>query len=128
MNGHVTCTDANRYQSECFWKCDPGYALAKPVDSHDRTSAIAKCTDAGSWSLDETPTCKKITCPARQLQENPHGEVVCLDGANFGSRCILNCYQGYSLAGVDDSEEVVCGDDGQWDKIFGVCTGKAAAR
>ena len=122
-NGTITCTDLNKFQSECFWKCNSGFRLVSPFDNYDLTSAIVKCVENGKWNLQEAPKCVKVECDKKLLDSDPHSEVICSDGVEYDSICRLTCIDGFALNGINRYQDIKCGNDGIWDRVQGICEG-----
>merc|ERR1739838_914620 len=99
-NGHMICTNGNKIDSFCSFRCDEGYGLVGETYSG--------CRANGTWS-EAAPTCFEMRCsPASHAI--PHGDVVCTSSNNIGSLCRFTCGKFHLLEG---SEFVKCvGDAG----------------
>jgi len=97
-NGKVTCPSTTGvFQDTCTYYCNRGYQLnGNPQPS---------CTVNGTWSS-EPVTCAILMCndPAVEIS-NSQSVDVC--NMTYGSRCLLNCSNGFTVSG---DGEYMCDD------------------
>ena len=98
-NGNVSCnsTDVSRYEDQCLFSCDHGYELTGSVSR--------QCLSNGSWS-GEPVTCNILRCSDPGL-EIVNSQLVGMCDLSYGSRCLLNCLNGFNSNG---SGEHMCDD------------------
>nr|XP_018671091.1 sushi, von Willebrand factor type A, EGF and pentraxin domain-containing protein 1 [Ciona intestinalis] len=102
INGGVTCSDANRYQSNCLFHCDAGYEIIGEVTS--------QCQHNRSFN-NEAPICQKTRCPTTHLTAT-HATTVCSESNLFESVCGYECIPGYEV--TQGVTTVTCMDDQTW--------------
>uniref|UniRef100_F6PWZ1 Uncharacterized protein n=1 Tax=Ciona intestinalis TaxID=7719 RepID=F6PWZ1_CIOIN len=107
-HGRKSCSEENRYLSECQYVCDVGF------DRHGSENRV--CQEDGTWSGSPVG-CGIITCDT--LLVPLHGKKRCADGDNFESTCRFSCEIGYELTG---SQSRTCMELGEWSGIATMCS------
>ncbi|XP_026693188.2 sushi, von Willebrand factor type A, EGF and pentraxin domain-containing protein 1-like isoform X4 [Ciona intestinalis] len=107
-HGRKSCSEENRYLSECQYICDVGF------DRHGSENRV--CQEDGTWSGSPVG-CGIITCDT--LLVPLHGRKRCADGDNFESTCRFSCEIGYELTG---SQSRTCMELGEWSGIAIMCS------
>ncbi|XP_076807337.1 sushi, von Willebrand factor type A, EGF and pentraxin domain-containing protein 1-like [Clavelina lepadiformis] len=103
-NGLVTCTDVNRFESVCSFRCDLGY---------ERIGSDSATCQADQTYTKPVPTCREILCPFG-FTELAHGQTICTNSNKFASRCSYECDAGYELTSSSVSA-ATCQSDYKWD-------------
>uniref|UniRef100_W5LZP4 Selectin E n=1 Tax=Lepisosteus oculatus TaxID=7918 RepID=W5LZP4_LEPOC len=97
-----------RFGSRCELDCEEGFVL--------RGSNTLQCTASGLWAhtLPTCQACAPLRAPDRGLMNcsHPHGEF------RFGSRCELDCEEGFVLRG---SNTLQCTASGLWTHTLPTC-------
>lgn len=63
-NGNVTCSDGNRFSSECVFVCDPGYEMVYDITQTETLEkVIRRCLVTKTWS-GRLPECRRKKCSA----------------------------------------------------------------
>ena len=97
-NGNVTCSSTTSvFQDTCTYYCNRGYQL--------NGNRQPSCTADGTWSS-ELVTCTILTCNDPEV-EITNSQTVGDCSVTYGSRCSLNCSNGYIASG---NGEYVCDD------------------
>ena len=98
-NGNVTCSPTTSvFQDMCTYYCNCGYQL--------NGNRQPSCTANGTWSS-EPVTCTILTCNDPEV-EITNSQTVGDCSVTYGSRCSLNCSNGYNASG--NAREYVCDD------------------
>nr|CAB3266734.1 sushi, von Willebrand factor type A, EGF and pentraxin domain-containing protein 1 [Phallusia mammillata] len=114
INGDVICSDFNFYESQCTYACDAGYHMIQGQ------SSVSECLATGQWS-ELAPMCQHNRCPANEtslIEAQERGDVTCTSENQFGSVCMLKCYDGYQMTGEPST---ACMHTGEWSNGLGLC-------
>jgi len=95
----VTCpSNTSVFQDTCTYYCNHGYQL----EGNRQT----RCNADGTWSS-EPVTCTILTCNDTEVEIANSQSVGDCSNVTYGSSCLLNCSNGYSVSG---NGEHVCDD------------------
>ena len=107
-HGGVSCTNRNKFNSQCTFTCDPGYVLLGPRER--------RCGADHEWSGSREPICELIRCGP--LDAPFHGSIGCKNSDFYGSDCEFSCSRGYDLIG---SNKRSCGVSQVWTGVQPKC-------
>uniref|UniRef100_H2Y7G0 Uncharacterized protein n=1 Tax=Ciona savignyi TaxID=51511 RepID=H2Y7G0_CIOSA len=116
VNGNISCSENNKYLSECEFQCSLGYEIVG--------EAITMCQAGRTWSY-AVPTCQRVSCPTNHLTLT-HGSVSCSIGNKFESVCAYQCDRGYEM-GKRDFNQSTCTELMLWTNQKPTCMKKKCA-
>nr|XP_039271172.1 sushi, von Willebrand factor type A, EGF and pentraxin domain-containing protein 1-like [Styela clava] len=112
-HGSMECTNANKFESVCSFKCDYGYELFGMQET--------ECLATETFSK-PPPSCREIICPKNFLNV-PNGKVSCTNDNKLASRCMYKCDVGYQLT-TESVDVVECLETYTWDEEKPKCERK----
>lgn len=98
LQGLLTCSDMNNFNSTCKFRCKEGYNMLGAKE--------ATCTKSG-WDA-QAPNCGRRTC-SPPLARPSNGQIKCRTSGL--PVCTFSCNTGYQLVGESSSE---CQSDESW--------------
>ncbi|XP_039254970.2 P-selectin-like isoform X1 [Styela clava] len=102
-NGGRTCTQGDKFLSECSYTCVQGYRLSAPNSITCEQSTITK---KGEWSNAEPQCVTVYQCDSINFEsENKE----CTDRNNEGSICTYSCEEGEIMTSSEDAGVVESG-------------------
>nr|XP_046248042.1 P-selectin isoform X2 [Scatophagus argus] len=115
QHGRMNCSHPHSpysYDSHCEFECTEGFWL--------KGTSSMTCNKSGHWSQ-YLPTCQPVQCgaiPALSLRLSMNCSHP-LGNFSFGSLCLFNCKEGFSLNGT---EMLFCLSTGFWSDSVPTCT------